>query len=188
MANIDRPNGFRPVMHLNGNPYNGASRKYYSPSDNLFIGDVVEADGTGNADGYPTVGRAEASDVIQGVVVGWEVNPDNLANNYHTASATYAVFIADDPDLIFEAQSDDATLVVGSIGLNVNFVVASGATATGLSNMEIDGNTGATTATLPFKIIGFTDREDNDISLTNHRLLVTANNHKNKGGTGTIGL
>lgn len=188
MSNVDRPNGFRPVMHLNGNPYTGGYRKYYSPTDNLFKGDVVEADGTGNADGYPTVGRAEAADVIQGVVVGWEINPDTLENNYHTASTTYAVFIADDPDLIFEAQSDDATLTTAAIGLNVDFVVAAGDTDTGASNMEIDGDTSATTATLPFKIIQFVDREDNDIASANHRLLVTANNHKFKAGTGTVGL
>jgi len=188
MSNVDRPNGFRPVMHINGNPYTGGYRKYFSASDNLAKGDLVEADGTGSAQGYPSCGRAEASDVIQGVVVGWEVNPDGLENNYHVASAVYAVFIADDPDLILEAQSDDGTLVVADVGQNVNFVVAALDTTTGASNMEIDGDTGATTATLPLKIIQFVDRIDNDTSSANHRLLVAFNNHKFKGGTGTLGL
>jgi len=187
MANVDRPNGIRPVMHINGNPYTGGFRKYFSPSDNLAKGDVVEADGTGNGK-YPTVGRAEAADVVQGVVVGWEVNPDELEKNYHVASTEYAVFIADDPDLVFEAQTNDDGITAAAIGLNIDIVVAALDTATGLSNMELDGTTEATTATLPFKIIGFVDREDNEVGAANMKVLVTANNHKFKGGTGTVGL
>ena len=188
MANVDKPNGFRPVKHLNGAPYNGQFTKYYSPTDNLFIGDLVEKDGTGNADGYPTVGRAEASDAILGVVVGWEANPDALSNVYHSASTSYAVYVADAPDLVLEAQSDDGTLTTASLGLNVDFTVAAGDTSTGLSNMEIDGSSGATTATLPLKLMRFVDRADNDISSANHRLLVSINNHSLKGGTGTVGI
>lgn len=188
MANADRPNGFRPVKHLTGAPYNGQFNKYYSPTDNLFLGDVVEADTTGNAAGYQTCARAEASDAVLGIVVGWEPNPLALENLYYVASTSFAVFIADAPDLILEVQSDDDTLTVASIGLNVNFVVAAGTTATGVSNMEVDGDTGATTAALPFRLIGFIDTPDNDISSTNHKVLVMINNHKYKGGTGTVGL
>jgi len=78
MANVDRPNGFTPVQHLNGSNYNGSFRKYYSPNDNLFKGDLVELETTGvrSGDGiYGTVDRLDAAgDVIVGVVVGWEAN------------------------------------------------------------------------------------------------------------------
>ena len=63
MANVDRPNGFKPVMHLNGSPYNGQYRKYYSPTDNLFMGDLVEQDTAGQAGvegAYPTCDRIDA--------------------------------------------------------------------------------------------------------------------------------
>ncbi len=188
MANADRPNGFTPVKHLTGAPYNGQFNKYFSPNDNLFLGDIVEADATGDASGYATVGRAEAADAVQGVVVGWEFNPTALENLYHAASTVYAVHVADSPDLVLEVQVNDAGIATGDIGLNVNFIVAAGNTTTGVSNMEIDGGTEATTATLPFRLIGFSQKEDNDFTLTNAKLLVMINNHKFKGGTGTVGL
>jgi len=181
MANVDRPNGFRPVQHLNGSTYNGAFRKYYSPNDNLFMGDLVEAETTGvrSGDGiYGTVDRIDAAgDVIVGVVVGWEANPDALSNLYHAASSTYAVYIADARDLIMEAQSDDATMVLGDVGLNISPTVTAGSTTTGASNMELDGNTAATTNTLTLRIVGAVDRADNDAadSTANTRWLVAIN-------------
>lgn len=188
MANVDRPNGFVPVRHLTGAPYNGMSRKYISPTDNLFLGDLVEADGTGSAAGYPSCARAEASDVIQGVVVGWEVDPSAPDRLYHAASATLAVYIADSPDLVLQAQADDGTLTTASVGLNVNFVVAAGSTSTGVSNMEVDGSTGSTVATLPLKLLGFVDKPDNEIGSANHKVEVSINSHVFKGGTGTAGI
>lgn len=181
MANVDRPNGFKPVMHLNGSPYNGQFRKYFSPNDNLFIGDLVEAETTGvrSQDGiYPTVDRLDAAgDVIVGVVVGFEPNPTALDRLYHAASSTYAVYVADATDLIMEAQSDDATMVLGDVGLNVSPTVTAGSTATGASNMEVDGDTAATTNTLTLRIEGFVDRPDSDNadSVANHKVLVSIN-------------
>ena len=189
MANVDRNNGFRPVMTSTGAAYNGQSNKYYSLSDNLANGDIVVADTAGEGK-YRTVDRASngATDIMVGVVVGWEVNPDTLANNYHTASADYAVFICDDPTIILEAQSDDATLTKASLGLNVDFTVTALATATGLSGMEVDGDTAVTTAATPLKIVGFVDKEDNDETLTNVRVLVKPNMHKYLSDAGTAGV
>ena len=181
MANVDRPNGFRIVSRKDGSPYNGAFRKYYSPNDNLFVGDLVEQETTGVVSGdgrYPTVDRIDAAgDRIAGVVVGFEANPDALGNLYHAASSTYAVYIADVNDLILEAQSDDATMVMGDVGLNISPTVTAGTTATGLSNMELDGDTAATTNTLTLRIVGAVDRADNDAtdSTANQRWLVTVN-------------
>jgi len=181
MANVDRPNGFKPVMHLNGSPYNGAFRKYYSPNDNLFLGDLVEAETTGVRDNdgiYPSVDRIDAAgDVIVGVVVGWEADPAALERTYHASSSTYAVYIADARDLIMEAQSDDATMVLGDVGLNISPTVTAGNTTTGASGMELDGNTAATTNTLTLRIVGAVDRADNDAadSTANNRWLVTVN-------------
>lgn len=179
MANVDRPNGFKPVMHKNGSPYNGAFRKYYSPNDNLFLGDLVEQETTGVArgqGGYQTVDRIDAAaDRIVGVVVGWEADPAALDRTYHAASSTYAVYVADASDLIMEAQSDDATMVLGDIGLNISPTVTAGDTTTGASGMELDGDTAATTNTLTLRIVGLVDREDNDVSTANSRWLVTVN-------------
>ena len=183
MANTDITTGFRPVYHLDGSPYNGASRKYYSPDDNLFMGDLVEqsADGVLSGSGiYPTVDRIDAAgDIIAGVVVGWEANPDALSNLYHAASSTFAVYIADARDIIMECQSDDATMVSTDVGLNCSPTVTAGTTTTGKSNMEVDGDTAATTTTLTLRILGFVDRpgNDNSDSTANSKLLVKVNNH-----------
>ena len=47
MANVSRPNGFRPVRYLDGTPYTGAFEAMISPTDNLFLGDLVEPIATG---------------------------------------------------------------------------------------------------------------------------------------------
>src|SRR3990170_6080238 len=140
MANVDRPNGFRPVRYLNGAPYNGAFVRMYSPTDNLFIGDFVEPTATGLAvrdGGYQEVGRAETGDPIVGVVVGFEPNPTALGNLYHAASAVYAVYVAPIAGLVLEGQTDGTGLAAADVGLNVDFVVAAGSTTTGASNFEV---------------------------------------------------
>ena len=165
MANVDRPNGFRPVRYLDGRAYNGAYMRCYSDDDNLFMGDLVEVDTTGVARGsgvYPTVGRYDQGDYVYGVVVGWEPDPTALDRVYHAASSTYAVFVAMCDGLVLEAQSDDATMVQTDVGLNVDVVVAAGSTTTGLSNMELNGDTANTNSTLDMSIVGMVDRPDND--------------------------
>lgn len=180
MANIDRPNGFRPVRYLDGRCYNGAFQKCFSAADNLFMGDLVELVTTGVASGsgvYTEVGRYEQGDSVYGVVVGWQRDPTALDRLYHASSSTYAVHVAMCKDLILEAQSDDATMVQADVGLNVDVIVAAGSTTTGLSNMELNGDTAATTSSLDMTIIGMVDRPDNDStnSVSWQRFLVVPN-------------
>lgn len=178
MANVDRPNGFRIVSRKDGACYNGAFRKFYSPNDNLFVGDLVEQE-TGSSGGiYPGVDRIDdAADRIAGVVVGFEHDPDNLGRLYHAASTSLAVYVADVNDLILEAQSNDNTMTVGDIGLNISPTVTAGSVATGLSNMELSGVSADVTNTLTLRVVGAVDRADNDVAdlVDNQRWLVTVN-------------
>ena len=177
MANVNRPNGFRPVKYTNGAPYSGAYEKMFSPTDNLFKGDLVEPTGTGRASGdgaYQEVGRAETGDPIVGVVVGWEVNPDSLGSLHHASSATRAVYVARIDELLLEAQNDGA-MAAADVGLNVDFVVAAGTVATGLSNMQVNSATEATTNTLDLRIVGFVDRADNEVANIYAKMLVRVN-------------
>jgi len=190
MANVDRPNGFRPVGHLSGGAFTGRVRKYYSVNDALFLGDLVEKEGTGTASGsggYPGVDRFDnaTDDIAVGVVVGWEIDPDNLGAKHHASSTSLAVYINDDPMTIYEAQADDASLAVTAIGQNADVVLGAGSTTTGASGMEIDGSSGVTTIATPLKLMGLVEREDNDVSSANARWLVMINMHayKNEGGT-----
>ena len=192
MANVDRPNGFRPVGHMSGGSYTGRVRKYYSVNEALFLGDIVEVEGTGTASGsggYPAVDRADntTAQIAAGVVVGWEIDPDNLGAKHHAASTSLAVYINDDPMTIYEAQSD-GTLAVTDIGLNADLTIGSGSTTTGASGMEITASGAAGTQSTPLKIIGLVEREDNDVSSANARWLVMLNMHSYKNDSGTTGV
>ena len=190
MANSDKPNGFRPVKHLNCSPWNGQFNRYYGAA-NLFMGDLVihEAAGQAIGDGaYPGCDRAAADGILIGVVVGWEPDPAALDRTYYATSNSLAVFIMDDPNVILEAQANDAGLAAADVGLNCDFVVAAGNTTTGLSNMEIDGGTEATTIDEPLKLVGAVNRPDNDLATANSRWLVLINQHRLKQEAGTTGI
>jgi len=199
MANTARVNGFRPVKHLNGAPYNGMFNKYVvaaADATAIYIGDLVKTDGAGDlATGLPTVTRAAATNVVRGVVVGFEVDPTALDLPIRRAASTRRiVYVADNPDLIFEAQEDGDTtpIAVASIGLNASLISTSGGdTITGASGMQIDSSTASTTATLELKLLGVVARADNELitaGQANTRWLVMINAHELKAGTGSAGV
>lgn len=158
MANSDTPFGFKPVKHLNGNPWNGKTNVYYIPATDAtatFRGDAVKSAGSATADGlYPTVAQAAATETIRGVVIGFSdtpyinVNQDNLLENYRAASVARYAFVVDDPDVIFEIQEDSVgnSITAAMVGLSTDIVVGSGSTTTGLSAMELDSSDTATAA------------------------------------------
>ena len=56
MANTSRINGFRPVKHTNGSPYNGQSNMYYvaSAADEILVGDIAKLGGSADTNGIPS--------------------------------------------------------------------------------------------------------------------------------------
>lgn len=199
MPNVARVNGFRPHRYLSGASYNGAVTRYYvdaADATAMFVGDLVKISGTGlvATGGLRAVIRAAAGDATCGVVVGFIPDYANLnAAPYRLASTQRIVFVADDPNLLFEAQEDGVTtpLAMASTGLNVNFVAGAGNTTTGQSGMQIDSDTAATTATLPLKIMEPVQRADNELitaGQANTRWVVKINNHQLGAGTGTLGV
>jgi hypothetical protein len=177
MANSDVVKGLIPVMYRNGTPYNGRCGKYYiPPTDNtaVYVGDPVKLAGSA---------KASSTNVMVGVVVG--VEPETADSlRYRAASTGRYVFVADDPELLFEIQEDSVggALAATSVGLNANFADAGGSTVTGFSGLEIDSSTAATTATLDFQLVRMVDREDNAIG-DNAKWLVKLNNHQFVDGT-----
>lgn len=196
MANADRPNGLRPVKLIDGSPYNGGFTKFYTDTD-AFLGDIVIQDAagvTGGSDGaYQGVTRATSAtaSIAIGVVVGWQADPDNLTRPYHAGSATLAIYIATDPNIIYECQDNGAATLItaADVGLNYDTIVGSGNTTTGLSNMEVDsGTAGAVTADTPVKLVGIVDRPDNTIGEANAKLLVKLNTHVYGVDAGNLGV
>lgn len=184
MANTDRASGFRPVAHRNGGSYNGAFRLYSMPTGDgtaVYIGDFVKLAGTGqtiNGRVYSDVARAATGDVVTGAVIGViPVTRESLI--YRAASTQRLVMVADDPDLLFEAQegSSGTAFTADDIGLNCDFVVAAGSATTGLSGSQLNNATEATTNTLDLQLVAFLNREDNAIG-SSARWLVRINRHQ----------
>lgn len=189
MANVSRPNGLRPVKHLDGSPYNGAANLYFVPSTDgtaLAIGDAVKSAGSADANGVATVARAAAGDAIRGVVVGFPIQEGFTADSpiYRPASTARYVLVADAPDLVFEIQedADGGALTANDVGLNADIVTTGVNTVTGSSDMQLDTSS-ATSSTAQLRILGFVQRQDNEIG-ANAKVLVAINEHELKGTTG----
>ena len=207
MANTSRINGFRPVKHLNGSPYNGQATLYYvaSAADELFAGDVVKLGGSADANGIPSADLAQATDVPIGIVVGVlhsKFDPvgkmttgstalDLPATAQIAASGAGYILVADSPDIIMEVEADtSATPAAVDIGLNASHIVLANSltrtSATTTSTAAINTTTKATTSTLNFQILGFAQKVDNEIGAS-ARLLVRFNRHQFMS-VGTTGI
>lgn len=188
MANIDRSQGFRPVSHLSGAPYNGQFNWYEIPAADTsvtMVGDLVILSDGAATEAFPAVERAAASGdvtsaVLVGAIVGMRVDPTVLNVPYHrTASTKRLVMVADALDLVFECQEDSigGAIATASIGLNAGFVATAGSTTTGNSGMELDSSSPGTTSTLPLQIVGRSERVDNEAATAEAKYLVRINTH-----------
>lgn len=191
MANANIPFGLRPVSTVSGAPYTAVGREYVIDSGDstaVFIGDPVKITGGStflNGQTYSNVIQAATGDVITGVVVGvCSDTRDSLI--YRAASTTRRVLVCDDPNVLFEIQqgTGGTPLTANDIGLNANFAVGSGSTATGLSGVTLNNVGEATTNTLDLKIVGMVNRADNDpgsavgTGADASRFLVRINRHR----------
>ncbi len=200
----DAPFGFRPIRHKSGAPYTGACTAYWldsSDSTALYIGDPVVRDGTsstaevsamsagkfdtGHLTGV-TRATAGATNKVIGVVVGVAaVTQDSLI--YRAASTERIVYVADDPDLVFEVQVD-AALPTASIGLDTNILFThAGSTVTGLSGAEVDA-TASADATYQAKILGFKRSPENTANTAGNIVEIMWNLHELTTGVGQAGV
>lgn len=202
MANTSRINGFRPVKHLNGSPYNGQCNIYYvaSATDEILVGDVVKLGGTATTSGIPTADICGATDVPVGIVVGIvnsKLDPDGkLSTGSMTldvpsvsqiaASAAGYILVADSPDIVCEVEAANGTPAVTDIGLNASHANGARTAATYTSPAYLDFGTEATTSTLNFNILGMARRPDNEMGAS-VKLLVRFNVHQ-YGSVGTTGI
>ena len=211
MANVSRVNGFRPVKHLNGSPYNGQMNIYEVAAGEaipVFVGDLVklsDADATGD---YPTVESVStattavtgnAAVAVVGAVVGIVNNKLDVDGKmttgsvsldipiYRAASTKQYVLVADSPDLIFEAEAI-ASVALDSIGLNADISSAAQTAAggSGTSGQGVATTAPTSTATRPLQIMGFSKRIDNEPVSANNKVLVRINTHQ-YGAAGLAG-
>ena len=191
MANTSAPRGFSPVRDQAGRPYNGAFRLYDIPASDstaVGVGDFVIVNGTSSASGRPQCIKATAAGgaYITGAVVGFLPDTrDSLV--YRAASTLRTAMVADDPDLLFECQEDavGGALALASVSLNADWVDGTVSTVTGLSAAQLDTSTVNTTNTLQLRIVGFSDKPDNEPAVANAKVLVRINLHTYRNLTGT---
>lgn len=207
MASVSRINGFRPVKHLNGSPWNGQANLYFAASGNsdvIMVGDAVKLAGDARAaTGAPTVARCGATDIPVGIVVGIVftgvgdvTNVPDVSNLntpiYRAASTNRYLMVCDDPTVVYETQyagtSVAAATITANVGLNGQFVTTAGSTTTGASGMQLDSTGLATTATLPLKIVGYPNRPDNIPGDTYFNYYVKLNGSTYSDGTGQAGV
>lgn len=185
MANVDRPNGFRPAKSLLGVPWSHLIRRYVAAdrsSDttnghgHIGIGDPVTLSSG-------LVVPANSGAAVLGVCVGvgrqpagmhGEVgpfNPDNLTKLYaDLADATgVVIYVVPAEGVLFEVQSaSDLDLTLGALA--DHSLVAGTAhmsTSTGLSTVEL-----VAASDNDVRVVEFVTTVDNDTTLANARYLV----------------
>lgn len=158
MANISAPFGFSPVGSLGGaSPsFRHSERKIASGNGTaIYYGDAV-VPVTSTATGY--IAQATAGSVaLAGIFVGCKylsVSSGRWINGRYwpgsDANGDVIAYIIDNPDALFNVQSDSTGLPFAKVGQNLQLNVgAGGNTATGFSGMYVSG-TPATTSTYPF--------------------------------------
>jgi len=179
MANVNRPFGLMPVETLSGRE--PSVHRYYIPStdtDAYYIGSPVILAAVGDARGVPGVAIGAASGVFVGSVVAVEpANINGISQVGTTLDTTqvsipatktraYYVYVADDPHQIFEIQcgATATNLVTTKLNNNFNVTIAAPSPATSPQSATIvDNSTINTTNTLPMRMMGLAQRENNEV-------------------------
>jgi hypothetical protein len=201
MANVIGPRGFVPSRYLDGSAWNGATSMYCIPSTDgsvFSVGDAVKSAAGADANGICYVQKAAGTDTVRGVVLGViPANPGgtslvgvtlDLANQQipATKAKDYYVFVADDPQILFEIQDDGlAALTATASNKNASFTVANPTTPQQISASVLSTASVATTNTLNLKIFGLVQKPNNAFGV-NANWLIKFNQHELQGGTAGV--
>jgi len=183
MASTASPMGARPVGSLVSAAYNAKITHYKinnAYGTDIFYGDFVKwADNNPNTTIQKDTGTTSMTPI--GVFLGCSYTDPSTGqttfNQYFPASTAaddIMAYVASDPFLVMQMQSDEA-LTQDDLGKNVAVVQTGGSTAIGTSKNAIDGSTANTTNTLPLKIIDFVDGPDSAIGDAKTDVLVMFN-------------
>ena len=183
MASTASPMGARPVGSLVSAAYNAKITHYKinnAYGTDIFYGDFVKwADNNPNTTIQKDTGTTSMTPI--GVFLGCSYTDPSTGqttfNQYYPASTAaddIMAYVASDPFLVMQMQSDEA-LTQDDLGKNVAVVQTGGSTAICTSKNAIDGSTANTTNTLPLKIIDFVEGPDSAIGDAKTDVLVMFN-------------
>ena len=183
MASTASPMGARPMGSLVSCAYNAKITHYKiknAYATDIFYGDFVKwADNNPNTSIQKDTGTTSLTPI--GVFLGCSYTDPSTGqttfNQYYPASTAaddIMAYVASDPFLIMQMQSDEA-LDQDDLGKNVAVIQTAGSTSIGTSKNAVDGSTANTTNTLPLKIIDFVDGPDSAIGDAKTDVLVMFN-------------
>jgi hypothetical protein len=192
---VNAPYGLRPVHLVGGQPFAGSVRHIPIVSgytSNIFYGDAVRISSAGDIERISD----GAADAPIGVFLGCSYTDATLGfvnRQYWPAnqvSANAVALVCDDPDTLFKVAVVSTGTTMGTlsraecINLNFQLEVNSGVTATGNSTMALDNSTGATTATLPLRVIDVVKETVDPVSGEFTEVIVKLNSHRYDNATG----
>lgn len=159
MANTNAPFGFRYTRRLDGSPpnYGFVQRLIASANQHAtFTGDVMYPDGTGYVD-LATPGVTQ----IMGIAVGFSWNSISYGGTIYRpywpgngdANGDVTVDLVIDPLAVFSVQAGATNLAFNLTDANVQFVVGTGNTSTGISGATVTTAGSGNTDTLPFRVV-----------------------------------
>lgn len=148
MANSDNPFGFTPVK---------------SPAGNTFATEYKSLSGTKIREGDPLVlsnGRVARGNSASAAYIGIAAAADT--SDSPSTATQRNVLVYDDPDQVFEVQSDSASVTQSAtVGGRFLCTIGSPSTASDLSKAEL-AVLAATSAAQPFLVLGLSQRADNE--------------------------
>jgi len=181
MANIDKAFGLRPIGNLSAT---GAQKQYgYEIADNqagtIFQGDLVVLT-AGYISRFLPATHTAAVGVFNGCnyidpTTGKPTFKNFYPGSVNITSGKIIADVIDDPSQLFLIQCD-ASIAAADIGKNADVIGTGGSTTTGVSTMELNSSTLATTAALNLKTVGLYNVPSNEIG-TNAVVVVKINEH-----------
>ena len=181
MANIDKAFGLRPIGNLSAT---GAQKQYgYQIADNqagtIFQGDLVVLTG-GFISRFLPASHTAAVGVFNGCNYNDPTTGKPTFSNFYPGSVNITsgqinADVLDDPNQLFLVQCD-AGFVAADVGKNADVIGTGGSTTTGISTMELNSSTLATTAALNLKVVGLYNDVNNEFG-TNAVVVVKINEH-----------
>jgi len=165
MAASSSPYGLRPVKRLGQTYMNHGFNQFPIASGyntDIKTGDLVKLVAAGGIE--KETGTTSINSHTIGVFIGCAYTDANLGFvtkqmwPANTVASDAMAYVVDDPDVIFQINAD-GSLSQADVGLNAALVQGSGSTTLGLSGVQLDASTAATTNTLPVRIVGMVDIE-----------------------------
>lgn len=162
MASTATPYGLRPVGLLGGRHYAGSVQHIKIASGyaaNIFNGDAVKLVAAG------TVEKDTGTNAMTpvGVFLGCEYtdpsSKQKIQANYWptgTVASDAKAYVCTDPYVVMQVQAS-GTITQADLGGNFALTQGSGSTVYGTSGVTLTDAAGATTNTLPVKLVGFVD-------------------------------